>query len=84
MRQKRGRRCPRKCRSIVAFTKRTDPVPALCMDSPVGASFFFFCPLPYSPYPVSKGCDGSRGAWLVEGRALDILKAHLCDVPIEG
>lgn len=82
MRQKRGRRCPRKCRSIVAFTKRTDPIPALCMDSPVGASLFPFSSL--FTVPSVKGWDGSRGAWLLEGRALDIAEAHLCDVSVEG
>lgn len=69
---------------IYHSTKRTDPVPALCMDSPVGASLFLFCFPSLFTLPSVKGWDGSRGAWLLEGRALNIAEAHLCDVSIEG
>lgn len=60
MRQKRGRGCPGKCRSIVAFPKRTGPVPALRMDSPVGASYFPFFALFTLPSVKGLGAGTDR------------------------
>lgn len=91
---------PENAGSIVAFPSGQTPSQRIRVDRQtsrsVVASFFFlfFFAFPFLlllhtahclfPLPSVRRWGGSRGAWLLGIRALNVIRAHLCDVPIEG
>lgn len=70
MRQKRGRGCPGKCRSIVAFASRQTPSQQYVWTGWWAPPFFFFYFALFT-LPSVKGRGGSRGAWLAERNSLE-------------
>lgn len=76
MRQKRGRHCPRECKSIVAFAKRQ---PSSQQYGQAGGRLLFLI----HPTQCERLVRIARG-WAVEGQALNVIQARLCDGSIEG